>query len=153
MTTASVTLQPGDVAPDFTLPSTDGQTVTLRQLRGQTVILYFYPQDDTPGCTREACDFRDQWSAVTAKGAIVLGVSADSATSHQQFRQKYRLPFTLVTDADGTVARHYGVWNDAGYARRATFVIGPDGHLTRVFSKVQVDGHVADILARLADVA
>ena len=118
----------------------------LQQLRGRTVILYFYPQDDTPGCTQEACDFRDQWPAVLAKGALVLGVSADAADSHRQFQEKYRLPFALLSDADGAVARQYGAWNEAGFTRRATFVIGPDGRLQRIFPKVQVAGHVHAVL-------
>ena len=150
MTTTPVALQAGDPAPDFTLPSSAGQPVSLQQLRGKTVILYFYPQDDTPGCTREACDFRDRWPAVTATGAVVFGVSADPLESHQQFQQKYQLPFPLLSDADGAVARQYGAWNDGGYARRATFVISPDGRLQHVFPKVQVDGHVAAVLAALA---
>ena len=150
MTPPAVALQVGDPAPDFALPSSAGATISLQHYRGQTVILYFYPQDDTPGCTREACDFRDQQPALQAHGVVVLGVSADAVASHQQFQQKYRLPFTLLSDADGTVARRYGVWNDAGYARRATFVIGPDGRLQRIMPKVQVAGHVADLLGALA---
>lgn len=150
MTTAPTTLQEGMIAPDFTLPSLEGSRVTLSQWRGKTVVLYFYPQDDTPGCTREACDFRDQWPAMQAAGAILLSVSADAPESHRQFQQKYQLPFVLLSDTDGTVARQYGVWSDAGYARRATFVIGPDGALRRIFPKVQVDGHVAAVLNALA---
>ena len=150
MDTAAEPLKAGDQAPAFTLPSADGQPVSLQQFRGKTVILYFYPQDDTPGCTREACEFRDQWPAITTKQAIVVGISADSAASHQQFTAKYGLPFILLSDSDGAVARQYGVWNESGYARRATFVIGPDGGLQHVFPKVQVDGHVAAVLAALA---
>ena len=153
MTTTHTVLQEGMSAPEFTLPSSEGKPVTLSQWRGTAVVLYFYPQDDTPGCTREACDFRDQWSALQARGAILLGVSADSPASHRQFQQKYQLPFVLLSDADGAVAHQYGVWNEAGYARRATFVIGPDGRLRRIFPKVQVDGHAAAVLDALAPAA
>ena len=137
------------MAPTFTLSAADGSTVDAQQLRGKTVVLYFYPQDDTPGCTQEACDFRDQSPALLAKGAVVLGVSADAADSHRQFQNKYRLPFTLLSDSAGAVARQYGVWNDTGFTRRATFVIGPDGRLLRIFPKVQVAGHVQAVLDAL----
>ena len=150
MTTTPALLQVGDPAPDFSLPAADGTTVSLAALRGRTVILYFYPQDDTPGCTREACDFRDHAAVVAAKQAVVLGVSADSVESHQQFQRKYGLTFPLLCDVGGEVARRYGVWNEAGYPRRATFVIGPDGRLAQLFPKVQVDGHVAAILNAIA---
>jgi peroxiredoxin Q/BCP len=148
--------QPGDQAPGFQLPDQDGNLVTLAQHAGKHVVLYFYPKDDTPGCTTEACDFRDQHSALVAAGAVVLGVSADSAASHQKFATKFSLPFPLLADTEHTLAEAYGVWGEKSlYGRtflgitRATFLIGPDGRVKQVWPKVKVNGHVQEVLAAL----
>jgi len=143
----------GDVAPEFTLPSGDGGTVTLKGLRGKTVILYFYPKDNTSGCTKEACEFRDSAKVIERKGAVVIGVSADSAASHRKFAEKYELPFPLASDEQKEVIKKYGVWKQKSmYGKkymgieRTTFVIDPKGVITHVFPKVKVDGHVDAII-------
>lgn len=150
-------LQPGDPAPPFVLPSDDGKTVSLKDLKGKTVVLYFYPKDDTTGCTVEACEFRDNWSAVKRTGAVVLGVSPDGLASHQKFRQKFNLPFPLLSDEDHAVAGAYGAWGEKSmYGRkyhgilRTTFVIGPTGRIDHVFQKVKPKGHAAEVLAVLS---
>jgi peroxiredoxin Q/BCP len=149
-------LKPGDPAPAFSLPADDGSTVSLADLRGRPVVLYFYPKDDTPGCTIEACEFRDHWDAVQQAGAVVLGVSPDSVTSHRRFKEKYRLPFPLLADADHAVAKTYGAWGQkTRYGRtyegilRTTFVIGADGRVARVFEQVKPQGHALEVLAAL----
>lgn len=149
-------LEPGGPAPEFSLPADDGTTVSLTGLRGKTVVLYFYPKDDTSGCTTEACEIRDAWSEVQATGAVVLGVSPDPVASHVKFRRKYQLPFRLLADTDHRVAEAYGAWGEKSmYGRkyfgilRTTFVIAPDGTIRRVFRKVQPKGHAAEILATL----
>lgn len=143
----------GDPAPDFALPADDGTTVTLSGLRGRPVVLYFYPKDDTPYCTVEACGFRDAGAALAEAGAVVLGVSADGPEVHRRFREKFTLPFRLLTDAQGTVQRAYGVFRPLLGRwlgpKRATFVIGPDGRLVAVFRRVRVHGHAAEVLAAL----
>lgn len=150
-------LKPGQPAPAFALPSTSGKTVSLASLKGQRVVLYFYPRDDTPGCTREACAFRDDHAKLKKSGAVVLGVSADSLASHDRFRAKYTLPFELLSDADKSVAKAYGAYGEKTlYGKkiigtiRSTFVIGADGKLEAVFSPVKVDGHSEKVLAALA---
>ena len=147
----AITLNVGDPAPDFTATATDGSTVTLSSFRGrQAVVLYFYPKDDTPGCTREACSFRDNIGQFTQKGAAILGVSTDGAASHQAFTQKFSLPFPLLVDENKAISRAYGVLNEEkGYAQRATFIIGKDGRIAKVFPQVQVDGHTAEVLSAL----
>ncbi len=149
-------LKPGDPAPAFTLPADDGSVVSLASLRGRTVVLYFYPKDDTSGCTTEACEIRDAWTDVEATGAIVLGVSPDGVASHVKFKRKYSLPFRLLADTDHRVAEAYGAWGEKSmYGRkyfgilRSTFVIAPDGTIRQVFEKVQPKGHAAQILAVL----
>lgn len=149
-------LSAGDRAPAFSAPDDQGRTVTLRQFAGKPVVLYFYPKDDTPGCTKEACDFRDSWSRVRAAGAVVLGVSKDSVERHAKFKAKYGLPHTLLADEDGKLCEAYGAWQEKSlYGRkfmgivRSTFVIGPDGRILKVFPKVKVDGHVDEVLAAL----
>ena len=149
-------LKPGDPAPAFTLPADDGSVVSLASLRGRTVVLYFYPKDDTSGCTTEACEIRDAWTDVEATGAIVLGVSPDGVSSHVKFKRKYSLPFRLLADTDHRVAEAYGAWGEKSmYGRkyfgilRSTFVIAPDGTIRHVFEKVQPKGHAAQILAVL----
>ncbi|MCP3139404.1 thioredoxin-dependent thiol peroxidase [Pyxidicoccus xibeiensis] len=148
--------QAGDAAPGFQLPDQDGNSVTLSQHAGKNVVLYFYPKDDTPGCTKEACDFRDQHSALRAAGAVVLGVSADSAERHKKFAAKYNLSFPLLADPDRQALEAYGVWGEKTlYGRkfqgitRATFLIGPDGRVKQVWPKVKVSGHVDEVLAAL----
>lgn len=149
-------LQEGDVAPDFTLPTGDGATLSLKELRGKKVVLYFYPKDDTPGCTREACAFRDNLSRIKRKGAVVVGVSADSSASHAKFAEKYDLSYPLVSDGDKKISTAYGVWKEKSlYGRkflgieRTTFIIDERGKIRRIFPRVKVDGHVDEVLAAL----
>lgn len=146
----------GTLAPDFTLPDATGDTVTLSAERGHTVVLYFYPKDDTPGCTTEACDFRDNWHTLEQRGVRVLGISRDSVASHQKFAEKYGLPFTLLSDEKGEVTEKYGVWGEKSmYGKtfmgisRVTFAIGPDGVIQHVWEKVKPAGHAAEVLAFL----
>ncbi len=151
-------LEPGDRAPGFSLPADDGTTVSLEDLRGRTVVLYFYPKDDTTGCTKEACEFRDSWQQVRQSGAVVLGVSPDPVSSHQKFKRKYQLPFPLLADTDHKVASAYGAWGQKSmYGRkyqgilRTTFLIDPDGRIAKVFEKVRPAGHAAEVLAALGE--
>lgn len=151
-----MTLVAGDEAPDFALPDADGNTVRLSDYRGRKVVLYFYPKDDTPGCTQEACSFRDNLARLTSAGAVVLGVSPDTPKSHRKFADKYGLPFPLLSDVGASVAQTYGVWVKKNrYGReymgieRTTFVIDEAGRIHRVFPKVKVAGHVEEVLAAL----
>ena len=153
----AITLEAGDKAPAFTLKDQDGKTHSLKDYAGHTVVLYFYPKDDTPGCTKEACSFRDNFAAIEEAGAVVLGVSADDASSHQKFRAKYDLPFPLLVDEGAKVATKYGAWGEKVlYGKtvigmtRSTFIIGPDGRLTKVWKRVQADGHADHVLKALA---
>lgn len=146
----------GETAPDFELPSSTGKTLRLSSLRGKKVVLYFYPQDDTPGCTREACSFRDNMPRFGGLNAVVLGVSQDSLRSHRRFMEKYSLNFTLLSDEDLKVHRLYGTWklkNNYGKkywgTERTTFVIDENGRIKQVFRKVKVDGHDAEVLKAL----
>jgi peroxiredoxin Q/BCP len=146
----------GSKAPSFKLPSTEGKDVSLASLKGQRFVLYFYPKDDTPGCTREACDFRDNLARVTSAGARVYGVSKDPMSAHDKFRSKYELPFPLLSDEGNAVAREYGAYGKKMmYGKavegtiRSTFVIGPDGKVEHLWSPVKVDGHVDKVLAAL----
>ena len=146
----------GDPAPDFRLPADDGSTYSLKDIRGKKVVLYFYPKDDTPGCTREACSFRDSLARVASKGAVVLGVSKDDLDSHARFRKKYELTFPLLSDTDGKVLNAYGVWKEkSAYGKtfmgveRTTFIIDEKGRIAKVFLRVKVDGHVDEVLAAL----
>jgi peroxiredoxin Q/BCP len=148
----------GDRAPAFTLPDQSGEPVKLSDFKGKAVVLYFYPKDDTPGCTREACSFRDEHSALVKAGAVVLGVSPDSTASHQKFAGKFKLPFPLLADTDHTVSEKYGAWGEKSlYGRkfmgitRSTFLIGKDGKVARVWPKVKVDGHVDEVQKALAE--
>jgi peroxiredoxin Q/BCP len=151
-------LQIGDPAPDFTLPDQDGNPVSLAALRGQRVVIYFYPKDDTPGCTKEACNFRDQWSAFAAHGIRVLGISKDGASSHARFIAKYELPFTLLTDEEPCpVAASYGSYGLKKFMGREymgmmrhTFVVDADGNLERIYTKVKAETMADDILTDLA---
>jgi peroxiredoxin Q/BCP len=151
---------PGTKAPDFTLPSDEGTTVSLKSLRGSPVVLYFYPQDDTSGCTTEACEFRDAWADVKAGGARLYGVSPDGVKSHEKFRAKFGLPFPLLADEGHSVARAYGVWGEKSmYGRkymgilRTTFIIDEKGRIARVFEKVKPAGHADEVLAALRELA
>ena len=150
-------VEEGKEAPDFTLTSDRGDQVTLSELRGKPVVLYFYPKDDTPGCTTQACGIRDVYGELERAGAVVLGVSPDSEKSHVKFRDKYELPFTLLADADHAVAEQYGVWGEKKYmgrtylgVDRTTFVIGEDGNVKRVMRNVKPDTHADDVLAVLS---
>jgi thioredoxin-dependent peroxiredoxin len=146
----------GTLAPAFELTNDAGETVRLKDLRGKQVVLYFYPKDDTPGCTKEACGFRDDYSRLRRAGAVILGVSPDSARSHTSFKEKFDLPFPLLADEDKKVCKLYGVWGKKKFmgreymgVRRTTFLIGPDGKIAKVFEKVKADGHSQEILAAL----
>ena len=146
----------GHPAPDFTLDSDTGESVTLSSLKGSPVVLYFYPKDDTPGCTAQACGIRDAWDAFEEAGAVVLGVSPDGEASHAKFREKYDLPFTLLADTEHEVAEEYGVWGEKSYAGktymgvdRSTFVIDADGNVAKVFRKVKPDEHADQVLDAL----
>ncbi|MEQ1694894.1 MAG: thioredoxin-dependent thiol peroxidase [Hyphomicrobiaceae bacterium] len=147
-------LNPGDKAPDFTLPGDNGQTVSLANLKGHPVVVYFYPKDDTSGCTVEAKDFTCQIDAFKAVGCEVIGISPDSARSHEKFKTKHDLTVTLAADEDKTAATAYGVWVEKSmYGRkymgveRATFLIGKTGKIVQLWRKVKVPGHVDDVLA------
>lgn len=149
-------LKEGDVAPAFTAPTNGGQTASLADFAGRPVILYFYPRDDTPGCTKEACAFRDAFADFTAKGAVVLGVSADSVKSHDKFIQKFKLPFTLLADEDKRIVEAYGVWGEKTFMgrryqgiHRVTFLLGGDGRIQRIWPKVKLEEHAAEVLAAL----
>ena len=150
-------LEAGQPAPDFSLDADDGSTVSLADLRGQTVALYFYPKDDTTGCTAQACEFRDAQADYEAAGVRVIGVSPDPLKSHLKFRDKYDLTFTLLSDPDHVAAEAYGVWVEKSmYGRtymgieRSTFVIGPDGVLKEALYKVKPKGHAASLLELVA---
>jgi thioredoxin-dependent peroxiredoxin len=149
-------VKPGEKAPAFSLVTDGGGKVSLEELMGKKVVLYFYPKDDTTGCTTEACEFRDSWSAVKAAGAVVLGVSPDNAASHERFKAKYKLPFRLLSDPDHAVAESYGAWGEKSmYGRkyqgvlRSTFIIDETGRITTVFPKVKPKGHAAEVLKAL----
>ena len=148
-----MTLQAGAAAPDFTLPTDGNGSVTLSSLKGQQVIIYFYPKDDTTGCTAEACSFRDAEASFRGAKSKVIGISKDSVARHDKFKKKYELPFTLASDEHGHVCEDYGVWKEKSmYGRtymgieRTTFLIGADGVIKRVWNKVKVNGHVAEVL-------
>ena len=149
-------VEEGESAPDFTLAADDGRQVKLSDLRGKPVVLYFYPKDDTPGCTREACAFRDRTPELQAKGAVVLGVSPDDVASHGKFRDKYSLNFPLLADTDHHVADTYGAWREKNMygkismgIQRSTFVIDREGKIRKAWKKVNVDGHDEQVLAAL----
>jgi thioredoxin-dependent peroxiredoxin len=149
-------VEEGQQAPDFELASDAGERVRLSDLRGKPVVLYFYPKDDTPGCTKQACGIRDAWGEYRARGAVVLGVSPDDEASHVKFKEKYSLPFTLLADPDHAVATEYGAWGEKkNYGRtyegiiRSTFVIGPDGTLVKALRNVKPNGHAERVLAVL----
>jgi thioredoxin-dependent peroxiredoxin len=147
----------GELAPDFTLTGDSGEPVTLSSFRGKRVILYFYPKDDTPGCTAQACGIRDSYDDFEQRGAVVLGVSPDEESSHVKFKQKYGLPFTLLADPDHEVAEQYGVWGERKYmgktymgVERSTFLIDEDGRIAKVMRRVKPDTHAERVLEALA---
>ena len=147
----------GGRAPDFNLRSDTGELVALSSLRGQPVVLYFYPKDDTPGCAAQACGIRDAWGEFERAGAVVLGVSPDDESSHVKFKEKYELPFTLLADTDHATAEEYGVWVEKNYGgntymgvERSTFVIDADGTVAKELRRVKPDTHADDVLAALA---
>jgi peroxiredoxin Q/BCP len=135
----------GKPAPDFTGAAQDGTSVHLAALKGKHVVLYFYPKDETPGCTKEACSFRDTWQDIAKTGAVLIGISADTNDSHKAFAAHYKLPFLLLSDPDGKIGATYGV-PFSGHHQRQTFVIGPDGNIAKVYRKVDVTAHAAQVL-------
>ncbi len=149
-------LKEGDIAPAFTANASGGGKMSLSDFKGKNVVLYFYPRDDTPGCTKEACAFRDEFAAFKKQGAVVLGVSTDSAQSHDKFADKYKLPFTLVSDEDKKIVHAYGVWGQKSFmgrkfqgTHRVTFLIGPDGRIKRIWPAVKPAEHAKEVLAAL----
>jgi peroxiredoxin Q/BCP len=151
-------VEEGKPAPDFELTSDSGEKVKLSDFRGKPVVLYFYPKDDTPGCTTQACGIRDDYSAFAERGAVVLGVSPDDESSHVKFKEKYGLPFTLLADPDHTVSEQYDVWKEKNFAgrkymgvERSTFLVDSKGNIAKVMRRVKPDTHTADVLAALPD--
>ncbi len=149
-------LKEGDPAPDFTATTHEGKTISLSALRGQPVILYFYPRDDTPGCTKEACGFRDNFEPLKQKGAVLLGVSTDSAKSHAKFVDKYKLPFSLLVDEDKKIVLAYGVWGEKSFmgrkymgTHRVTFLIDSHGKIAKIWRDVKPADHPAEVLQAL----
>jgi peroxiredoxin Q/BCP len=149
-------LKEGDLAPDFSAATNSGGLVSLADFKGKNVILYFYPRDDTPGCTKEACAFRDHFAEFKKRGAVVLGVSTDPVKSHGKFVEKFKLPFTLLADEDKKMVTAYGVWGEKSFmgrkylgTHRVTFLIGPDGRIKRIWPQVKPDEHAAEVLAAL----
>jgi peroxiredoxin Q/BCP len=150
-------LEKGQSAPDFALPDDTGRTVRLSDFKGKKVVVYFYPKDDTPGCTREACSFRDTYNKLLDKGAVVIGISADTPESHAGFKKKYNLPFYLLSDRDKAVIREYGAWGRKKlYGKeyegilRSTFIVNEQGLIDTVFPDVRPDEHGQEVLAALA---
>ena len=149
-------LKDGDKAPDFTLENAEGEKVSLGDFQGKTVVVYFYPKDNTPGCTKEACGFRDIYNEILARGAVVIGISADSVKSHANFKTKFDLPFHLLSDPDQSVIKAFGAWGvKRMYGKeyegliRCTFVVGGDGVIIKVFPKVKTAEHAAEVLELL----
>jgi peroxiredoxin Q/BCP len=149
-------LKEGDEAPEFSAVTNGGDKVSLADFKGRPVILYFYPKDDTPGCTKEACAFRDHFAEFKKRGAVVLGVSVDPVKAHEKFVAKYKLPFTLLADEDRKIVQAYGVWGEKRFmgrkymgTHRVTFLIGPDGRIKKIWPKVKPDEHAEEVLAAL----
>ena len=146
-------LKPGTTAPAFKTTNTNGESVSLKDLRGQKIVLYFYPRDDTPGCTKEACSFRDSFSRFKKRGITVLGVSPDTEAAHKKFTAKYDLPFSLLADTDHSISEAYGVYGEKKFmgrkymgAHRVTFLIGPDGKIKKIWPKVKPEEHANEVL-------
>lgn len=153
-------LREGDRAPAFKAKSSGGSEVSLAAFKGQPVVLYFYPKDDTPGCTKEACAFRDEHTALKKAGAVVLGVSTDSVKSHDKFTEKFKLPFPLLADEDKTLVQAYGVWGEKTFmgrnymgTHRVTFLIGGDGMIKKIWTEVKPETHATEVLAELKRLA
>ena len=149
-------LKVGEVAPKFSVATSGGGKISLADYLGQSVILYFYPRDDTPGCTKEACAFRDGFADFKKKGAVIFGVSPDSVKSHDKFVEKFKLPFTLLADEDKKIVEAYGVWGEKSFmgrkymgVYRVTFLIGPDGKIKKIWPTVKPEEHAAEVLAEL----
>lgn len=152
--TPELKLKEGDPAPGFKAQVTGGRDIALSDFKGKNVVLYFYPKDDTPGCTKEACAFRDSYNEFTRRGVVVLGVSIDPVASHDKFTTKFKLPFPLVSDPDKSIAQAYGVWGQKTFmgrtymgVNRVTFLIGPDGRIRKIWPKVKPEEHAAEVLA------
>src|SRR5262249_38285622 len=155
-----IAMKVNDKAPDFTLQDENGKEIALKELRGKTVVLYFYPRADTPGCTVQACEFRDSYKKMQKTGAVLLGISPDTPKAQKKFQDKFSLPFTLLADADKKVAEAFGVMKEKNmYGKkvwgvaRTTFIIGPDGKIQHIFEKVKPEGHAEEVLAYLKDSA
>ena len=151
-----VKLKEGDRAPNFSAPTSGGGKISLTELKGKSVVLYFYPRDDTPGCTKEACAFRDHFTMFKKKGAVVLGVSIDPVKAHDKFVAKFKLPFVLLADEDKRIVNDYGVWGQKVFMgrkyqgiHRVTFLIGADGRIKKIWPKVNPADHAAEVLAAL----
>ena len=151
-------LKEGSTAPAFTTKDAEGRTVRLKDFRGQKVVLYFYPKDDTPGCTKEACSFRDTFADFRKQGINVLGISTDNETSHQKFVKKYKLPFTLLTDTGHAIADAYGTYGQKKFmgrtymgVKRTTFLINEKGKIKKIFEKVKPDEHAGEVLQAFGD--
>jgi len=149
-------LQEGDKAPDFSGLTGSGEKISLKELKGQAVVLYFYPKDDTPGCTKEACGFRDAYAEFKKAGAVVIGVSTDPVKSHAKFSEKFSLPFPLLSDEEKKVVAAYGVWGEKTFmgrkymgTHRVTFLIGPDGKLAKIWAEVKPEEHSGEVLAAI----
>jgi peroxiredoxin Q/BCP len=149
-------LKEGDTAPEFSAATNGGGRVALADFKGKSVILYFYPRDDTPGCTKEACAFRDHFAEFKKRGAVVLGVSTDPVKSHDKFVEKFKLPFTLLADEDKQIVTAYGVWGEKNFmgrkylgTHRVTFLIGPDGRIKKIWAQVKPDEHAGEVLGAL----
>lgn len=155
-TELQLSLKEGDKAPAFTVNTNGGGKISLADFKGQNVILYFYPKDDTPGCTKEACAFRDHFADFNKKDAVVLGVSPDPVKAHDKFVEKFKLPFTLLADEDKKIVEAYGVWGQKSFmgrkylgTHRVTFLIGPDGRIKKIWPKVKPEAHATEVLAAL----
>jgi len=156
-TEPKLNLKEGDIAPAFTAQTNGGGKISLADFKGKNVILYFYPKDDTPGCTKEACAFRDHFAEFKKKGAVVLGVSTDPVKSHDKFAEKFKLPFTLLADEDKKIVESYGVLGQKSFmgrkylgTHRVTFLIGPDGRIKKIWPKVKPEEHAEEVLAALS---
>jgi peroxiredoxin Q/BCP len=154
--TIELKLKAGDVAPKFTVETNGGGKISLADYLGKNVILYFYPKDDTPGCTKEACAFRDEFAQFKKHGAVVLGVSPDAVKAHDKFAEKFKLPFPLLADVDKKIVQAYGVWGEKSFmgrkylgVYRVTFLIGPDGKIKKIWPTVKPEEHAAEVLAAL----